>query len=51
MNISMTQNKKPVLIVALVLVALIVVPLLLPLIIRVGGSESSEIGGGSIAVN
>ena len=47
----MTQNKKPVLIVALVLAALIVIPLLLLLIIRVGGSVSSEIGGGSITVN
>ena len=51
MNKSLTQNKKPVLIVTLVLVALIVVPLLLPLITRVGGSGSSEIGSGSITVN
>ena len=47
----MTQNKKPVLIVTLVLVALIVVPLLLLLITSVGGSVSSGIGSGSIAVN
>ena len=47
----MTKNKKPVLIVALFLAALIVIPLLLLLITRVGGSISSEIGGGSITVN
>ena len=47
----MTQNEKPVLIVTLVLVALIVVPLLLLLITRVGGSVSSGIGSGSIIVN
>ena len=47
----MTQNKRPVLIVALVLAALIVIPLLLLLIIRFGGSVSSEIGGVSITVN
>ena len=47
----MTQNKKPVLIVALVLAALIVIPLLLLLIIRIGGSVSSEIGGVSITVS
>jgi hypothetical protein len=47
----MTKNKKPALIVALFLAALIVIPLLLLLITRVGGSISSEIGGGSITVN
>ena len=47
----MTKNKKPALIVALFLAALIVIPLLLLLITRVGGSISSGIGSGSIIVN
>ena len=47
----MIQNKKPVLIVALFLAALIVIPLLLLLITRVGSSINSEIGGGMITVN
>ena len=47
----MTRNKKPVLIVALFLAALIVIPLLLLLITRVGGSISSEISDGRITVN
>ncbi len=47
----MTQNKKPVLIVALFLAALIVVPLLILLITRIGTFVSSEIGSGSITVN
>ena len=47
----MTQNKKPVLIVALVLAALIVIPLVLLLIIRIGGSVSTEIGSGSHTLN
>ena len=47
----MNQNKKPVLIVALVLAALIAIPLLLLLIIRASGSLSPAIGGGGITVN
>ena len=47
----MTQNKKPVLIVALFLAALIVVPLLILLITRIGTFVSSEIGSGSITAN
>ena len=47
----MTQNKKPVLIVALILAALIVVPLVLLLITRIGGSVSTEIGSGSHTLN
>ena len=47
----MIQNKKPVLIVALFLAALIIVPLLILLITRVGASVSSGIGSGSITVN
>lgn len=47
----MTRNKKPVLIVALVLAALIVIPLLLLLITRLGGSNSTEIGSGGSTVS
>ncbi|MDQ8194525.1 tetratricopeptide repeat protein [Coraliomargarita sp. SDUM461004] len=43
----MTRNKKPVVIVAIVLAAFIFIPLLLLLATRLGGSSGSHFGGGT----